>query len=269
MDKVGKWAALALMGAALVCGGFAVNGFLKEHNAGDSYKKLQAEAEITKPQKESTQEKAKEQEPEEKVEEPEPVECPVDFDQITEECPDCYAWIRIPDTNIDYPVVQSPSDNAFYLDHNSYGDYEYGGAIFTENLNAKDFSDPNTVIYGHNMKNGSMFQNLHLFEDRAFMEEHSTFEVYLPDRILTYQVFAAYNYDDRHLLQSFDFKDSRVFELYLEEIKNQRSMSANIDADVAVTSEDKIVTLSTCNGINDQRYLVQGVLLSEQKVTVN
>ena len=269
MDKVGKWAALALMGTALVCGGFAVNGFLKEHNAGDSYKKLQAEAEITKPQKESAQEEVKVQEPEAKAEEPEPVECPVDFDQIMEECPDCYAWIRIPDTNIDYPIVQSPTDNTFYLDHNSYGDYEYAGAIFTENLNAKDFSDPNTVIYGHNMKNGSMFQNLHLFEDRAFMEEHSTFEVYLPDRILTYQVFAAYNYDDRHLLQSFDFKDSRVFELYLEEIKNQRSMSANIDADVAVTSEDKIVTLSTCNGINDQRYLVQGVLLSEQKVTVN
>jgi sortase B len=165
--------------------------------------------------------------------------------------------------------VQSPSDNTFYLDHNSYGDYEYAGAIFTENLNAKDFTDPNTVIYGHNMKNGSMFQNLHLFEDRAFMEEHPTFEIYLPDKILTYQVFAAYNYDDRHLLQSFDFKDSRLFELYLEEIRNQRSMSANIDAEVAVTAEDKIVTLSTCNGINDQRYLVQGVLLSEQKVTVN
>ena len=189
--------------------------------------------------------------------------------QIIEECPDCYAWIRIPDTNIDYPIVQSPSDNTFYLDHNSYGDYEYAGAIFTENLNAKDFTDPNTVIYGHNMKNGSMFQNLHLFEDRAFMEEHPTFEIYLPDKILTYQVFAAYNYDDRHLLQSFDFKDSRLFELYLEEIRNQRSMSANIDAEVAVTAEDKIVTLSTCNGINDQRYLVQGVLLSEQKVTVN
>ena len=116
MDKVGKWAALALMGAALICGGFAANGFVKERNAGDSYKKLQAEAEITKPQKESVQEEAKEQEPEETVEEPESVECPVDFDQITEECPDCYAWIRIPDTNIDYPIVQSPTDNTFYLD---------------------------------------------------------------------------------------------------------------------------------------------------------
>jgi sortase B len=155
------------------------------------------------------------------------------------------------------------------LDHNPYGKYEFAGSIFTEDYNTKDFTDPNTVIYGHNMKNGSMFQNLHLFEDKTFMEEHPTFEIYLPDRILTYQVFAAYNYDDRHLMKAFDFTDSEVFRLYLQEILNQRSMSANIDHDVEVTNEDRIVTLSTCNGIDDQRYLVQGVLLSELIVTVN
>ena len=227
MDKVGKWAALAFMGAALVCGGLSVKGYLAERDAGSSYKELQAEAEITKPQ-ESRQGESTGQEPAEVVEEQEPVECPVDFAQIIEECPDCYAWIRIPDTNIDYPIVQSPSDNTFYLDHNSYGDYEYAGAIFTENLNAKDFTDPNTVIYGHNMKNGSMFQNLHLFEDRAFMEEHPTFEIYLPDKILTYQVFAAYNYDDRHLLRDVlkpvDVPRSHVLEVMVPEDKDDAPM---------------------------------------------
>jgi sortase B len=67
----------------------------------------------------------------------------------------------------------------------------------------------------------------------------------------------------------YDFTDSEVFRMYLQEILNQRSMSANIDHDVEVTNEDRIVTLSTCNGIDDQRYLVQGVLLSELIVTVN
>lgn len=273
MNKNGKWIGAALLAVALICGVVAANGFMTESNAGSSYEDLQAKA-----SEEETEEAAKQVEMKEEdstvaatqsAPEEEPVECPINFAEVMQECPDCYAWIRIPDTNIDYPIVQSPTDNAFYLDHNAYGDYEYAGAIFTEDYNAKDFSDLNTVIYGHNMKNGSMFQNLHFYEDMAFMEEHPTFEIYLPDKILTYQVFAAYNYDDRHLMTSIDYSESERYLSYLNDIVNQRSMSANIDKDVELTETDRIVTLSTCNGIDDQRYLVQGVLLSEVNVTVN
>ena len=251
-----------LIGAALICGGMAVNGFVKEQTAGSTYEDLQEEV---KTETIVTEQPAVQEDEPPVQEEPaeEPVVIPVDFAKLQEECPDIYAWIHVPDTKIDYPIVQSPADNAFYLDHDIYGNYEFAGAIYTEDYNAKDFTDPNTVIYGHNMKNGSMFQNLHFYEDRTFMEEHPTFEIYLPDKILTYRVFAAYNYDDRHLMLSFDFTDSEQFRLYLRDILNQRSMSANIDHDVEVTENDKIVTLSTCNGIDDQRYLVQGVLLSE------
>ena len=269
MDNIRKYLGVLLIVASVICGGFAAKGFVAERDAGESYTQLQEQAGGNKAQEDPKQE------PEEVVEETpatpaeEPVINPIDFEEVQKECPDCYAWIRIPDTNIDYPIVQSPTDNAFYLDHNAYGEYEYAGAIFTEDYNKKDFSDPNTLIYGHNMKNGSMFQNLHLYEDRAFMEEHPVFEIYLPDKILTYQVFAAYNYDDRHLLKAYDFSDSEVFRLHLQEIRNQCSMSAIIDNDVEVTTKDRIVTLSTCNGIDDQRYLVQGVLLSEVNVTVN
>ena len=258
MDKVGKWAALALMGAALVCGGFAVNGFLKEHNAGDSYKKLQAEAEIAKPQKESTQETVQKQEPEEKVEEPEPVECPVDFDQITEECPDCYAWIRIPDTNIDYPIVQSPSDNTFYLDHNSYGDYEYAGAIFTENLNAKDFSDPNTVIYGHNMRDGSYFGNLKEYHDRAYLDSHREIDIYTPSEKRVYDIFGAVLYDDRYITQRYKDDNPADCEAFLASLNNGNEENILLD-DIPVSADSHILTLSTCTGDDTTRFLILAV----------
>ena len=185
------------------------------------------------------------------------------FEKLQEIAPDAYAWITVPGTQIDYPIVQHPTDNTFYLNHNPKGEYEFAGAIFTEDYNATDFEDPNTVIYGHNMKNGSMFQELHKFEDKAFFEEHPEFTIYTPDEVLHYHIFAAYTYDNRHLLKEFDFDDSEVFRLYLEDILGMKSMSANIDKNAEIKEDDRIVTLSTCNGINEQRYLVQGVLLSK------
>lgn len=70
--------------------------------------------------------------------------------------PDVYAWITVPGTEIEYPILQHPSDNSYYFMHNIDGSYGYPGCIYTENLNSKDFADNNTVIYGHDMKNDSM-----------------------------------------------------------------------------------------------------------------
>ena len=88
----------------------------------------------------------------------------VDFAKLQELNPELYAWIRIPNTAIDYPVAQyGGEEQDFYLHHNMYGEPEFAGCIYTENVNSKDFDDPVTVMYGHNMKNGSMFQNLFYF----------------------------------------------------------------------------------------------------------
>ena len=255
MNKIGKWAALALMGAALACGVFALKGFMAESAAGSSYKELQEEARKTQPQEESTQE-AKKQEPEEKTEEPEPVECPVDFARITEECPDCYAWIRIPDTNIDYPIVQSPTDNSFYLDHNPYGDYEYAGAIFTENLNARDFNDPNTVIYGHNMKNGSMFGQLRLFTKQETLDKNPYFWMFTPNFIFQYRIIscAVVGITGDPYTTRFTEEDFQKF------IDDTLSRSEIDCGDVTVTTSDRLMTLSTCTGDSSTRRILQGVL---------
>ena len=187
--------------------------------------------------------------------------CPVDFAGMWEVNKDVYAWITVPGTVIDYPILQHATDNTYYLNYNIDGSYGYPGCIYTENMNSKDFTDNNTVIYGHNMKNGTMFAGLHKFEDRSFFEENTKVFIYTPEREYEYTIFAAYIYDDRHLLYSFDFANKDVYKTYLEDIQSMRSMNALIREDITVTAEDKIITLVTCIGNQpSKRLLVQAVL---------
>ena len=110
-----------------------------------------------------------------------------------------------------------------------------------------------------------MFQNLHLFEDSEFFEEHPYIYIYTPEHVLAYKVFAAYNYDDRHIMNSFDFTDEDVFAEYLEDIFHVRSMYKNLREDASVTTEDRIITLATCiGGQPNARYLVQAVLIKDE-----
>lgn len=194
--------------------------------------------------------------------------CPVDFAGMWEINKDVYAWITVPGTVIDYPILQHATDNTYYLNYNIDGSYGYPGCIYTENLNSKDFTDNNTVIYGHNMKNGSMFSGLHKFEDANFFEEHTQVLIYTSEKEYVYTIFAAYIYDDRHLLYSFDFANEQVYANYLEDIQNMRSMNAQLREDITVTAEDKIITLVTCIGNQpEKRLLVQAVLNQDGSTT--
>ena len=193
---------------------------------------------------------------------------PVKFEELQAVNPDVYAWITVPGTDIDYPILQHASDNTYYLMHNIDGSYGYPGCIYTENMNSKDFTDNNTVIYGHNMKNGSMFAQLHKFEDPDFFKENREVLIYLPDEVLHYTIFAAHIYDDRHLLYSFDFTDPDVYQKYLDSVFSIRDMSANIDKDMTVTKDDQIITLVTCIGSQpNNRLLVQAVLTDREAGT--
>ncbi len=193
---------------------------------------------------------------------------PVKFEELQAVNPDVYAWITVPGTDIDYPILQHASDNSYYLMHNIDGSYGYPGCIYTENLNSKDFTDNNTVIYGHNMKNGSMFAQLHKFEDPDFFDANREVLIYLPEEVLHYTIFAEHIYDDRHLLYSFDFADPDVYQSYLDSVFSTRDMSANIDKDMTVTKDDQIITLVTCIGSQpNNRLLVQAVLTDREPGT--
>lgn len=190
----------------------------------------------------------------------------INFTELWEINTELYAWIRIPNTMIDYPIAQyQGADDSYYLSHNMYKESAFAGCIYTEKQNSKNFDDPNTVLYGHNMQNGSMFRALHNFKDETFFNENQYIYIYLPDRTLTYQIFSAYEYDNRHILNSFDFNDKKVFQEYLDYAQNPVSSMMYNKRDLNVTADDRIITLSTCLGnISTSRYLVQGVLINEE-----
>lgn len=188
----------------------------------------------------------------------------LDFAKLHEETnKDIYAWIHIQNTVIDYPVVQHPTDNLYYLNHNLDGSKGYPGCIYSEDYNTTDFTDVNTVLYGHNMKDGSMFAGLHNYEDSLFFEENPYVFIYTEDNVYVYKIFAAYEAGSEHILVNYGFNNKTTYQQYLDNIMNMRTMNFNLRKDAAVNSDSQILTLSTCiaNKPNN-RYLVQGVLLN-------
>lgn len=188
----------------------------------------------------------------------------VDFAALNEINPDLYAWIHINDTNIDYPIAQHPTDDSFYLNHDMYGDARFAGCLYTQRANKTDFSDPNTVVYGHNMRSGSMFSTLHYFEDADFFNTHPYIYIYTEDKIRVYEIFAARFFTDDNVLTVYNYEDPKSFQKFLDDIYNNRSMRNNIRGDLEVTTEDRILTLSTCvGGSPEERFLVHAKLLWE------
>lgn len=195
------------------------------------------------------------------------VQNPINFAELKEQNPEVYAWIYVPGTDVNLPVVQSTTDDNFYLNHNIDGDYAVEGAIYSQSMNAADFSDPVTVLYGHNLVNGSMFSTLHYFENEDFFAQHDTMYIYTIGHILTYKVVSAYQYDDRHILNSFDFSDPSVVRTYFDYVMAPNSLVENVRQGVTLQTTDKIVQLSTCTDTvnhTDTRYLVTGVLTDDQ-----
>ncbi|MBQ9673351.1 MAG: class B sortase [Ruminococcus sp.] len=196
------------------------------------------------------------------------VKNPIDFDKLRKINKDIVAWIKIDDTNIDYPVLRAPSNDQEYYLHRDYKkNYLFAGSIYMESYNKADFSDRDTILYGHNMANGSMFAHLHKFEDTDFFSKHSTYHIYTPDSIKTYKVYSAYEYDNRHINNSFKhFVDDDVFQEYIDySLKPTSAILSNVRKGSKVTIDDKLVTLSTCTNNRPQnRYLVQGVLIKDE-----
>ncbi|MCF2567697.1 class B sortase [Mediterraneibacter glycyrrhizinilyticus] len=183
----------------------------------------------------------------------------VDFDALLEINPDTIAWIRFDEPSIiNYPVVKSADNNEYLTKTFAENDNKLG-AIFMDMRNSSDFSDRNTIIYGHHLNvSPEMFSRLHLYEDEEFCREHPNFYIYTPDgSVRTYTVFsagivnaAANNYD-------VEFASDEEFEQYIELCRE----SSNYQVDVEVNAQSQILSLSTCTGDQrDERFLLQGVL---------
>lgn len=149
-------------------------------------------------------------------------------------------WINVEGTNIDYPVVQG-SDNDFYLNHDFNKNYLPAGSIFLDYRN--DFeTDYNTVIYGHHMRNSTMFGQMEKFKKEDFFEKNKTITLTSENAIYEYEIFAIGVYDADFGYNAVDFNDEDDFNNFLDKILSKSMYSRNI-----VNSSDKIITLSTCS----------------------
>ncbi len=179
---------------------------------------------------------------------------------------DIYAWIYVPGTKVNYPILQHPTDDSYYLNYNLDGSKGYPGCIYSEKTyNNKEFTDHNTVLYGHNMKNGTMFGSLHRYEDEEFFNENRYIYVYTQEKLLVYKIFAAYVHSNEHLLYNHNFDLPEMAALYFETVRTERNMNRIYDDSMELNGEEYFITLSTCiNNKPENRFLVQGVLINEE-----
>lgn len=191
----------------------------------------------------------------------------VDFAALREMNEDIIGWIRFEEpAEINYPVVKG-RDNEEYLTRTFWANDNKLGTLFIDVNNSPAFTDRNTIIYGHNMKNGTMFAQLLKYKDEEFFNAHPYFYVYTPDgKELKYQVAVAGIVKDvaENYRQQFDTDEE--FAQYLEMIKGTSMYPTNVDANMM----SQILTLSTCtNQVEDDRFIVQAVKISEVWQRVN
>ena len=171
---------------------------------------------------------------------------------------DYRGWIKVENTNIDYPILQG-NDNAYYLDKDINKEYLASGSIFMNYLN-NGFNDENTVLFGHNMKNGTMFGQLKKYKESDFFYGNNDIDIELSNGDnLKYKVFSVYitNVEDNYIKTKFDNKDE--YKDFLERIKNKSIYKSEID----LNEDDKIITLSSCSyEFDDARIVVHGKLIN-------
>lgn len=189
----------------------------------------------------------------------------INFDELKAINEDTIGWIRFSPKpeEINYPIVQG-RDNDEYLHRTFSANENTLGAIFLNVDNKADFSDRNSVIYGHRMKDGSMFRHLQDYDSQKFWKSNPYFYIYTPDgKKLTYHIFAAGEVEDTSDIYQTQFESDDAFLKYL----NTATGISLYDTGVKVDTGDTIVTLSTCTSANDEhRFVVLGVKESEESV---
>ena len=167
----------------------------------------------------------------------------VDLDALKLQNPDTVGWIILPDSKINYPIVLS-KDNEEYLTTTFEGQKSSSGAIFVDMLCGGDFTCDNTIIYGHNMKNGSMFRALNNMTDKEYFEEHHIFSINTGYGFEEYEVISCYETVETDLSSwEINFNTKESYETWLQKIAKRCTYDcANYDIN------KNTVTLSTCRG---------------------
>lgn len=181
----------------------------------------------------------------------------VDFDSLQQINADVMAWIYIPGTHVNYPVVQG-EDNEYYLNRLFTGKWNSAGAIFMDYRNEAALTDSHTIIYGHQMNNKTMFNDLRHYEDQSFYEGHTVGYLMTPDQTYLLQFFSGYVSSVDTNAWQLNFTEEGSFTSWLEDIQGRSAFTT----DVQLREEDRIITLSTCSSaFENARFVLHARLV--------
>lgn len=163
---------------------------------------------------------------------------------------DVIGWITFDNMELSYPIMHT-DDNTYYLTHTFSGETNSAGSIFMEAGNSSDFNDCHTIIYGHNMKNLSMFGQLKKYKTEEFYEQHQFFTIYTLEQVYRYQIFAYYDISELGEIYTIGFEPNEEFGEFVEDMLKR----SYYDAGVEISTQDKVITLSTCSG-EGKRFVI-------------
>lgn len=181
----------------------------------------------------------------------------IDMDSLKNKSPNSIGWIYFEDDSISYPVMYN-ADNEFYLDHMYNGAYSAAGSIFMDMINHVDFNDPYTILYGHNMKNGSMFGSLKQYKYQDYLNEHPYFQIILANKKYRYQIFAVQVISAQSNLYDISYDRDSLMDNKIKQLIKY----SYVKSDLNISHEDTIINLSTCSG-TENRLFVSAVLVDQ------
>lgn len=196
----------------------------------------------------------------------------VDFAALQEENPEIFAWLYIPGTEIDVPVLQSMQGDDYYETHNAAGEEDTDGAVYIELANVANMCDFNTVLHGRTGAGETgPFSGLYQFADPDYFKEHEQLYLYLDGNVLTYEIFAAYERENTSLLREYDFTYYAGCQQFLDELYGIRDLSMNLrEGWEGLTPYQFLVTLTTQkDGTDDKQMVVIAVLTADAAGTIN
>ena len=186
----------------------------------------------------------------------------VDFDSLKRINGDIVGWIYFENNDISYPVLYSGDDDK-YLRKSFDGEDATAGSIFVEGANNSDFEDKNTIIYGHNMRNLSMFGKLKKYtREQDYYDNNKYIQIITPNMYYRYEIFAYESVNEDSDVYQISFENDAAIESYINKIRDFSERQTDIDVSV----DDKIITLSTCSTLSShKRFVVHAVRVDEHK----
>ena len=181
----------------------------------------------------------------------------VNLQELKKQNGDVTGWLYFENEDISYPIMYS-GDDTTYLHTALDGSYASAGSIFMEENNHPDFQDSHTIIYGHNMRNLSMFGKLRYYKQKEYYDNHTYFQIFTDKGIYRYQIFAYADVPADSFVYQVPYGTDDSFTSFIQQLKKQSYYDTGVD----VTQKDKVVTLSTCS-TTGKRFIVNAVRVDE------